>query len=120
MKWIDVCCAAAGIASPVVLATATVMVAWPRQEYSHLRNTLSELGMVGAPGAVWMNAAGIVPAGFLVTASALAVYRAFGGGALSMPRCSAVSERMSCAREKFGVSCMEPDCRREMDGCKRA
>src|SRR5215470_8232058 len=78
MKNMDMCFAIAGIVSPIVLATATAIIAWQRPEYSHLRNTLSELGMEGAPNAIWMNATGIIPAGILVTASSLAVYRTFG------------------------------------------
>jgi len=80
MKYIDACVAVAGVASPIVLATATIVIGSQRPGYSHLRNTLSELGMVGVPGAVWMNGAGIIPAGILVTASAFAVYRGFGAG----------------------------------------
>src|SRR5215467_8490071 len=83
MKLVDAF-AAAGMASPIVLATAAILVAWPRPDYSHLRNTLSELGMAGAPAAAWMNYAGIVPAGLLVSVSALAVYRAFGAGTSSI------------------------------------
>ena len=84
MKYIDVCLVLAGVASPIVLATTATIVAAQRPEYSHLKNTLSELGMVGAPGAAWMNAAGIVPAGILVAASALGIYRAFGAGSWSL------------------------------------
>jgi len=84
MKYVDICFAIAGVASPIVLATAAIIIASHRPEYSHVRNTLSELGMVGAPDAAWMNAAGIIPAGILVTASALAIYRAFGTGSWSI------------------------------------
>jgi hypothetical protein len=80
MKNMDMCFAVAGIVSPIVLAAATTIIAWQRPEYSHLRNTLSELGMVGAPNAIWMNATGIIPAGILVTASSLVIYRTFGRG----------------------------------------
>src|SRR5215470_15365027 len=84
MKNMDMCFAIAGLVSPIVLAAATTIIAWQRPDYSHLRNTLSELGMVGAPAAAWMNGAGIIPAGFLVTASALAIYRAFDAGSWSI------------------------------------
>src|SRR5262245_12307945 len=84
MRYVDVCLASAGFVSPIVLATAAIIVASQRPSYSHLTNTLSELGMVGVPGALWMNAAGIIPAGLLVTASALAVYRGFGTGGWSL------------------------------------
>jgi hypothetical protein len=84
MKNIDTCFAIAGLVSPIALAAATAIIAWQRPEYSHLRNTLSELGMVGAPHATWMNAAGIIPAGILVMASSLAIYRAFGKGSWSL------------------------------------
>ena len=84
MKYIDACFAVAGIASPIVLATTAIIVASQRPDYSHVRNTLSELGTVGAPAAAWMNSAGIIPAGFLVTASALAICRASGRGPWSI------------------------------------
>jgi Protein of unknown function (DUF998) len=83
MKYLDLCLAAAGVASPIVLATVAMLVSGQRPEYSHLRNTISELGAVGAPGAPWMNVCGILPAGILVMASALAVYRILGAGSLS-------------------------------------
>ena len=72
--------ALAGIGSPIVLATAAVVVGAGRPEYSHLRQTLSELGAVGRPGAVWMNRLGILPAGALVFACAPVFYRGFGPG----------------------------------------
>ena len=84
MKNVDMCFAVAGIVSPIMLAATTTIVAWQRPEYSHLRNTLSELGMVGAPNAIWMNTAGIIPAGILVMASSFAIYRAFGSGSWSV------------------------------------
>jgi hypothetical membrane protein len=72
----------AGILSPIVLVSATVQVAWQRPEYSHLRQTMSELGTAGTPHAAWMNWAGIVPAGVLVAVAARALRDAFGRGGL--------------------------------------
>ena len=72
--------ALAGVGSPIVLTIATVMVALGRPEFSHLRQTLSELGTVGRPGAVWMNRLGILPAGALVLTCAPSLYRRFGQG----------------------------------------
>jgi len=83
MKDLQLYSAFAGVASPIVLAATTIVVAQQRPEYSHIRNTLSELGMVGAPNATWMNLAGIIPAGILVTLAAGAVHRAFGIGRFS-------------------------------------
>lgn len=83
MKYLDLYLATAGIASPVVLVTATLVVSAQRPEYSHLRNTISELGVAGARSATWMNVGGILPAGVLVIVSALAVYRTLGEGSLS-------------------------------------
>jgi hypothetical protein len=56
------------------------MVALKRPEYSHLRQTLSELGAVGRPGAVWMDRLGILPAGVLVLTCAPSLCRRFGHG----------------------------------------
>lgn len=75
--------ALAGLASPLALGIATVVFAARRPEYSHLRQTLSELGTIGRPGAGAFNAWGPIPAGLLVMASALAVRHAFGPGKLS-------------------------------------
>jgi hypothetical membrane protein len=61
-----------------MLLAAAIIVAAGRPEYSHGRQTLSELGAVGRPGAVWMNALGIVPAGFLVLVCSLALRAEFG------------------------------------------
>jgi hypothetical protein len=60
----------AGVASPMFLTIATVVVAAGRPDYLHVRQTPSELGAVGRAGAVWMNRLGIVPAGALVLACA--------------------------------------------------
>lgn len=72
-----------GVASPIFLASAAIAVASGRPEYSHLRQTLSELGTVGRPGAFWMNWFGIVPAGALMLACAPSLYQRFGNGWLS-------------------------------------
>ena len=79
VRWL----ALAGVASPIVLATATIAVAQQRLDYSHLTQTLSELGTVGRPAAAWMNRLGVVPAGLLVLLSAPAVRRVFGPGGWS-------------------------------------
>jgi hypothetical protein len=71
-----------GVASPILLTTTTLIVAYGRPEYSHFKQTLSELGAVGRPGADAMNLLGIVPTGILVALSALPLYRGFGGGKL--------------------------------------
>lgn len=47
----------AGVASPIVLATATFVVAGQRPEYSHSRQILSELGTVGRTGAMVQRSA---------------------------------------------------------------
>ena len=76
LAWI----ALSGVISPIVLLLATITVAAGRPEYSHLRQTLSELGAVGRAGAMWMNWLGIVPAGALVLVCAPSLYREFGEG----------------------------------------
>jgi hypothetical membrane protein len=79
----DAWLALAGLASPIVLATAMFVIAAGRPDYSHLRQTISELGSVGRPGARWMNLAGVVPAGLLLLLSVPAVHSVFGPGRLS-------------------------------------
>jgi hypothetical protein len=73
----------AGIISPALLTATTLVVAAGRPEYSHARQTLSELGAVGQEGAVWMNLAGIIPAGVLVAAASLPLFRSLGNGLLA-------------------------------------
>jgi hypothetical protein len=70
----------AGVASPVLLSVTSLAVAAGRPEYSHVSQTLSELGARGRAGALWMNWFGIVPAGFLIPVCAPGLYRAFGKG----------------------------------------
>lgn len=79
LRWLGL----AGIISPALLTAATLVVAAGRPEYSHARQTLSELGAVGQEGAAWMNRAGIIPAGVLVAAASLPVFRSFGNGPLA-------------------------------------
>jgi hypothetical membrane protein len=88
--------ALSGIASPIILAAATVGVASGRPEYSHVRQTLSELGAQDAPGWLWMNIGGIIPAGGLVSVSALPLYRAFGKGLQSQAGCCALAVSGFC------------------------
>jgi hypothetical membrane protein len=69
--------ALAGLLSPVFLALATIAVAAQRPDYSHVANTLSELGSAGRPNALWMNYAGIIPSGVLTMIAALPLSRTF-------------------------------------------
>jgi hypothetical protein len=84
MKALGTLSALAGIASPLLLATMAAIVSAQHPGYSQLKNTLSDLGAVGAPHAAWMNLLGIVPAGLLVVLSVPAVQRIFGTGGWSM------------------------------------
>jgi hypothetical membrane protein len=72
--------ALAGLASPLVLAIATIAIAAGRPDYSHLRNTISELGAVGRPGAVLMRFAGNATAGALAALAAVPLSRSLGPG----------------------------------------
>jgi hypothetical membrane protein len=92
VRWL----ALAGVASPIALATATIVVAQQRPDYSHLTQPLSELGTVGRPAAVWMNRLGVVPAGLLVLLSAPAVRRAFGAGKWSTAGATALGVGGMC------------------------
>jgi hypothetical protein len=66
-----------------VLSAAVILVAGRRPEYSHLRQTISELGTAGQASAAWMNWAGIIPAGVLVVLAARALSAAFGQSRLA-------------------------------------
>jgi hypothetical membrane protein len=75
--------ALSGAASPAILTAATTISAAAHPGYSHLHQTLSELGASGAPGAASMNVFGLMAAGALVSASSVPLPRAFGSGPLS-------------------------------------
>ena len=64
----------AGVASPIILFVASMAVAAGRPEYSHLRQTFSELGTRGRPGAIWMNWLGIVPAIVIGVAAVMFIF----------------------------------------------
>ena len=84
MKFLHMSSAIGGILSPLVLASIAAIVSSHRPDYSHLRNTLSDLGAVGAPNAVLMDWGGVIPAGLLTAFSAIALQRALGAGAWSV------------------------------------
>jgi hypothetical membrane protein len=67
--------AACGIAAPIVYAAAAIAASINYPQYDHLKNFVSGLGAIGAPGAAIMNFAGFLPYGVLMLAFALAVHR---------------------------------------------
>jgi len=73
----------AGLASPILLASVTLLVAAGRPDYSPVRDAISELAAVGRPGGVIARWLGVVPAGVLTALAAPAAYGVFGPGGLS-------------------------------------
>lgn len=71
--------ALSGIAAPVLYAAAVAIFAALRDGYSHLSGTLTELGAVGTPNAVFFNATGVV-LGVLLLAFAVGLHRGIGEG----------------------------------------
>ena len=67
--------AACGVAAPLVYTAAVIASSLNYPGYDHLKNFVSELGAVGAPGAAIMNYAGFLPYGVLMTAFAVALNR---------------------------------------------
>ncbi len=67
-----------GVAGPVLFATAVVACAALRPEYSHTTQLMSELGETDGSHAYLMNYGGFVPAGILLIAFAVSLFRSFG------------------------------------------
>src|SRR4026209_1316484 len=67
--------AACGIVAPFVYTAAAIAAGLRDPHYSHLRNFVSELGAMGAPGASVMNFAGFLPYGILMMLFALGIHR---------------------------------------------
>ena len=67
--------AACGVAAPLVFTAAVIASSLNYPGYDNLRNFVSELGAVGAPGAAIMNYAGFLPYGILIIAFAVALNR---------------------------------------------
>ncbi len=68
-----------GIAGPVLFAVVIVILAALRPGYSHLSGTISGLGAVGAPNAVFVTADFVV-LGALLVAFAVGLHRGIGEG----------------------------------------
>jgi hypothetical membrane protein len=62
-----------GVGGPCVFALVTLVAAALRPDYSHLANTISELGANGSSYAALMNYAGFVPAGLMLAAFGVAL-----------------------------------------------
>ena len=62
-----------GVAGPFVFAFVTLVAGALRADYSHLTNTISELGANGTPYAAFMNYAGFVPAGLMLAVFGVAL-----------------------------------------------
>jgi len=82
-RTIELSAALAGLASPIVLAAATILVAAGRPDYSPVRDAISELAAVGRPGGALARWLGVIPAGLLTALAAPAAYGFFGPGGLA-------------------------------------
>ena len=71
--------ASCGIAAPLLIAVVVLVLAELTPNYSHVANTLSELGAVGAPYAAYFNTSFVV-AGVLITAFAVGLHRGIEAG----------------------------------------
>lgn len=65
-----------GIAAWLLFWSATIVFAALRPSYSHIVNTVSELGAIGTPYATWWNLFGFIVPGILVAISGVAIARA--------------------------------------------
>jgi hypothetical protein len=77
--------------------------------YSHASQFISELGATGAPYRAVMNFGGIIPAGVLTVAFALAMYWNFGPG-FSLAVSSALAAVAGLGRLTAGIFPCDPGC----------
>ncbi len=68
-----------GIIGPILFTVVWVFLGSIQPGYDHLAQAISELGAVGAPNAIIMNAVGFVPSGLLIVAFALGLHRGIRG-----------------------------------------
>jgi hypothetical membrane protein len=71
-----------GIASPLVLGLAVFVAGSRYPGYSHVSQFISELGATGAPSPSILNFGGLIPAGALTIAFAVAMYWRYRSGAV--------------------------------------
>ncbi|UCG82921.1 MAG: DUF998 domain-containing protein [Dehalococcoidia bacterium] len=83
--------AISGVLGPPIYAILVITLGalWP--DYSHVKQSMSELGSVGAPHALVMNTAGLQLLGILLTAFALGLHRGLGSGRSARIGCSLVA-----------------------------
>jgi hypothetical membrane protein len=72
--------AVCGIVGPIAYAVVVATLGFLQEGYSHVRNTMSELGADDAPYAIVMNTAGLPLLGLLMIAFALGLHRGIGDG----------------------------------------
>ena len=64
-----------GIGAGILFWSASVILAWLRPSYSHVVNTMSELGARGTPNAVLWNVAGFIVPGILLAITGATIAR---------------------------------------------
>lgn len=69
-----------GIGAPLVLGVAVLVGGWLYPGYSHVSRFISELGATGAPHPAVLDFGGLIPAGALTVAFAVAMYRTYRPG----------------------------------------
>jgi len=67
--------ASCGVLAPLVYSGAVIVASRKVPAFDHLKNFISELGAIGAPGAYVMNLVGFLGYGILILAFALALHR---------------------------------------------
>ena len=72
--------AVCGIIGPVLFTIVLVTLGLLRPGYSHITQSMSELGEVGAPNAIIMNIAGFILLGHLMVAFAFGLHRGISEG----------------------------------------
>jgi len=101
-----------GIAAPLLLGLAILLGGALYPGYSHLSRFISELGAAGAPSPAVLNFGGLVPAGALTLAFALAMYRKYGSGT-ALAVSSALVALAGLSRMIAGIFPCDPGCSME-------
>ena len=105
MRWLSL----GGLLGPLLFATLVAVLGALRPGYSHVAQFISELGASGTQYAAGMNYAGFVPAGLLLAALGVSLFRALRRSALAIAGAALVTLFGVLIASSGIVSC-DPGC----------
>src|SRR5687768_7636478 len=105
MRWLSL----GGLLGPLLFATLVAVLGALRPGYSHVAQFISELGASGTHYAAVMNYAGFVPAGLLLAALGLSLFRALPRSALAIAGAALVA-LFGALIATSGIASCDPGC----------